>query len=142
MNSDFTVTALLGGRNNAHFTETGMVGVEQKNPKRPISLISLSARQSIDNATERGLCYKRFVADITLDCDQMPPTDALLKSGDLVIGILPERKRCWPECDLLEADLPCPLIEGVRYAWVETPGTLSVGDILKECDTADTAPSK
>ena len=108
-----------------------MEGVERKKINRPVSLISLQARQEVDQATERGLCFKKFVADITIDCDQMPPTGALLESGDLILGILPERKRCWPECELLEKKLPCPLIDGVRYAWVEKPGTLCIGDTFK-----------
>ena len=114
------------------FTKTGMEGVERKNPNRPVSLISLEARQAVDQATPRGLCYKKFVADITLECEQMPPTGTLLKAKNLVLGILPERKRCWPECELLQNKLPCPLIDGVRYATVEKPGELCLGAIFEE----------
>ena len=124
----FTVARLFEGRDCAHFTHEGIEGIQRKNPNRPVSLISLAAREAVDQATERGLCYKKFVADITIACEQMPPTGALLKSSDLVLQILPERKRCWPECELLEKKLPCPLIEGVRYARVETPGKASFGD--------------
>jgi len=118
----------------ATFTQEGMEGVQRKNPNRPVSLISLQARQAVDQATERGLCFKKFVADITIDSDQMPPTESLLKSGDLVLGILPERKRCWPECELLHNKLPCPLIDGVRYARVEKPGKLCTGDLFTIID--------
>ena len=108
-----------------------MEGGIRKNPNRPVSLISLSVRQAVDQAVLRGLCFKKFKADITLDCEQMPATGIILGSGDLKLGILPERKRCWPNCVLLEKNLPCPLIEGVRYAWVEAPGSLCIGDNLK-----------
>jgi hypothetical protein len=118
----------------ATFTKTGMEGVQRKSPNRPVSLISLQARLAVDNATERGLCFKKFVADITINCDPMPPTNTLLKSGDLVLDILPERKRCWPECELLHNKLPCPLIDGVRYAWVEKPGKLCKGDMFTIID--------
>jgi hypothetical protein len=128
LNPDCIVTALFEGRESATFTKEGMVGVVRKNPNRPVSLISLQARQAVDQATERGLCFKKFVADITVDCEQMPPTGALLKSGDFILQILPERKRCWPECELLEKKLPCPLIDGVRYAGVYTPGNLCTED--------------
>ncbi len=128
MNPDCKVTALFEGRESATFTYEGMEGVQRKNPNRPVSLISLNARQAVDEAVLRGLCYKKFVADITIDCEQMPPTGALLKSSDLVLQILPERKRCWPECVLLKKKLPCPLIEGVRYARVEVPGKASLWD--------------
>jgi hypothetical protein len=127
---DFKIVSFSEPWECATFTKNGMEGVERKNPNRPVSLISLQARQAVDQATERGLCYKKFVADITIGCEQMPPTGALLKSGDLILGILPERKRCWPECELLEKKLPCPLIDGVRYAWVEKPGTLCIGNVF------------
>ncbi len=121
--------------NCATFTKEGMEGVQRKNPNRPVSLISLQARQAVDQATERGLCFKKFIADITIDRDQMPPTNTLLKSGDLVLSILPERKRCWPECELLQNKLPCPLIDGVRYARVEKPGKLCKGDVFTIIDS-------
>jgi len=128
MEKTLRVAALLEGRDCAQFTAEGMVGAERKNPDRPVSLISLAARQGVDQADRRGLCFRRFVADITLECAELPPTGALLKCSDLVLGILPERKRCWPECYLLKHDLPCPLIEGVRYASVESPGKACLGD--------------
>ena len=118
----------------AQFTKEGMEGGIRKNPNRPVSLISLSARQAVDEAVLRGLCFKKFTADITLECEKIPNTGTILASGDLKIGILPERKRCWPDCVLLERNLPCPLIEGVRYAWVEVPGNLCLGDQLEVVD--------
>jgi hypothetical protein len=108
--------------------ETGVEGSRLKSATRPLSLISLSARQEVDAAEIIGLCYPRFKADITLDCDTMPPKNALLTAGDLAICILPEGKTCYPECILIQEGLPCPLIEGVRYASVEHPGTLCQGD--------------
>jgi hypothetical protein len=128
------VAALAENRYQAQFTETGMEGVQRKNPKRPVSLMSLAARQGVDQAELRGLCYARFTADITLDGDQMPDTGAIIGTDELQLGILPERKRCWPECELFQNKLPCPLIDGVRYAWVEAPGMLCLGDQLKSVD--------
>jgi hypothetical protein len=135
------VAALAENRSQAQFSETGMEGVQRKNPKRPVSLISLAARQGVDQAELRGLCYARFTADITLDGDRMPDTGTIIGTDDLHLGILPERKRCWPECELFQNKLPCPLIEGVRYAWVKAPGRLSRGDQLKIIDKgSDTTP--
>lgn len=131
MQEKFKVAALFEGRETAEFTKEGMVGVKRKNPDRPVSIMTLSARQEVDQAALRGLCYRKFTADITLDCDSLPDTGEVISAGELQLGILPERKRCWPECILLEKDLPCPLIEGVRYAWVETPGSLCLGDSFK-----------
>jgi hypothetical protein len=118
---------------NSH--KRAWMGVERKNPKRPVSLMSLTSRQSVDQAeVGGGLCYARFTADITLDCDQMPDAGTIIGTDDLQLGILPERKRCWPECLLYQNKLPCPLIEGVRYAWVEKPGRLCRGDTLMIVD--------
>jgi len=134
MEKDFTVAALHGDRECAQFTEAGMEGVERKNPKRPVSLMTLASRQSVDQAELWGLCYARFTADITLDSDHMPDAGTIIGTDGLQLGILPERKRCWPECELLQNKLPCPLIDGVRYAWVEAPGLLCRGDQLKIFD--------
>jgi len=131
MNTTFTVAALHQERKRARFTQEGMEGGIRKDPNRPVSLISLAARQAIDQAVLRGLCFKKFKADITLACEQMPDSGTILGNGKLKFGILPERKRCWPECVLLEKNLPCPLLDGVRYAWVEAPGQLCLGDELR-----------
>ena len=134
MKSKYNVAALYENKNCAQFTHEGMEGGIRKNPNRPVSLISLDARRTVEDAVIRGLCYKNFRADITLKCEQMPSTGTILGSNDLKLGILPERKRCWPECILLEKNLPCPLIDGVRYARVESPGKLCLGDNLKRVD--------
>jgi len=131
MDREFRVVELHEDRDCARFTKVGMDGVLRKNSNRPVSLMSLEARQSVDQAELRGLCYKKFTADITLECEKMPETGTIIGTDDMKLGILPERKRCWPECVLLQRKLPCPLIDGVRYAAVATPGTLCRGDNLK-----------
>ena len=131
MDEKMIIAAFDGDKKCARFTKEGMEGVQRKNPNRPVSLMSLEARQSVDKAELRGLCYKKFTADITLECEQMPETGTIIGTDDMKLGILPERKRCWPECVLLQRKLPCPLIDGVCYAWVEKSGKLCVGDCLK-----------
>jgi hypothetical protein len=130
MDTAFKVAELDGGRDCAQFTEEGMEGVKRKKADRPVSLMSLSSRQQVDAAELRGLCYERFRADITLDCAQMPAKGASIKCGELMLAILPEGKTCWPECKLFQEDLPCPLQDGVRYARVESPGKLCLGDVF------------
>ena len=125
---NFTIAAIHGHPDCARITEAGLEGVNRKSPDRPISLMSLDARQQVDAAVRRGLCYRRFTADITLDGGPMPPTGARLQCGDLTLLILPERKKCWPDCELWQEDLPCPLRDGVRYASVASPGKLCLGD--------------
>lgn len=131
-NKNFTIAAIHQNRDCARFTQEGLEGADRKNPERPVSLMSLDARQQVDAAVRRGLCYRRFTADLTLDCDQMPPTDAQLQCGDCTLVILPERKKCWPDCELWQEKEPCPLREGVRYARVITPGDLCLGEVLTE----------
>ena len=132
MDTTYKVATLYENRGCANFTNEGMVGVSRKNPDRPVSLMSLSARRDVNQAELRGLCFQKFTADITLDCETLPDTGTTLCAGDLKLGILPERKRCWPECVLLQEKLLCPLIEGVRYARVKMPGVLCVGDVFSD----------
>ena len=128
---EYKVSEIQDHEECAQFNLDGMEGAQRKNPDRPVSLMSLSARQEVDRAELRGLCYQRFRADITLECDQMPPKGALIRCGELVLGILPEGKTCWPECQLYQEGLPCPLRDGVRFARVETPGGLCLGEVFK-----------
>jgi hypothetical protein len=134
MDIQYKVAELHGGRNCAHFTAKGMEGAERNNPERPVSLMSLAARQDVDQAEKRGLCYQRFNADITLECTLMPEKGAFLASKDLTLRILPEGKRCFPECILLQEGLPCPLRDGVRYAAVEKPGKVCLGEYFTIVD--------
>ncbi len=127
----YTVAALGTHEKCAQFTPEGMEGAKRKNPDRPVSMMSLSARQGVDSAELRGLCYERFQADITIECDQMPKKGSIIQTNNLALGILQEGKTCWPECKLFQENLPCPLLDGVRYAWVETPGELCLGDSFK-----------
>jgi hypothetical protein len=115
---------------------TGVEGSPLTSAARPLSLLSLSTRQAVDSAVLRGLCCQRFRADITLDCPAMPPSGARLASAGLLLHILPERKQCFPECSLLEKELPCPLVDGVRFASVEVPGRLCLGDVLVPIHTS------
>ena len=111
---------------------SGVEGSQLKSASRPLSLISLSARQEVEAAEIIGLCYPRFKADITLDCEIMPPKGTHLSAGELTLRILSEGKTCYPECILIQEGLPCPLIDGVRYASVEFPGMLCQGDQFVE----------
>jgi hypothetical protein len=129
-NNAYKVVSLDNGDESARFTPEGMVGARKKNPDRPVSLMSWQARQEVDQAVRRGLCYRRFRADITIDCVQMPAKGAIIQAGELALEILPEGKTCWPECELYQEGLTCPLQDGVRYAKVETTGALSVGEVF------------
>jgi hypothetical protein len=127
----FIIAAIHKNLDCARISKEGLEGANRQSPDRPISLMSLDARLQVDAATQRGLCYQRFTADLTLKCTRMPPTGANLRCGELTLVILPERKKCWPECSLIQEGLPCPLRDGVRYARVETPGNLCLGEVLR-----------
>lgn len=124
----YTVSALGNHEDCAQFNPDGMEDAKRKNPDRPVSMMSLSARQTVDSAELRGLCFNRFQADITIECDKMPEKDAIIKAGEVSLGILQEGKTCWPECELFQNNLPCPLRDGVRYARVEIAGKLCQGE--------------
>lgn len=132
---EYKVAEILDHENCARFNKDGMEGAQRKNPDRPVSLLSLAARQEVNTAELRGLCFKRFVADITIECEKMPEKGAIIKADKLTLGILQEGKACWPECKLFQEDLPCPLRDGVRYAWVEEPGDLCLGEVFQVVDS-------
>lgn len=130
MENTFTVAFFHQNTPCVNILPSGVEDAQLTSAERPLSLISLSARRAVDSAELRGLCYRRFQADLTLDCDPMPPKGERLACGELVLQILPEGKQCFLECVLLQQNLPCPLIDGVRFASVVQPGQLCQGDAL------------
>ena len=130
MESTYTIAYFQHNTPCVNILVTGVEGGELKSAERPLSMISLAARTAVDAAELRGLCYRRFRADMTLVGEHMPPKGARLACGELTLQILPEGKQCFPECILLQDALPCPLIDGVRFASVIQPGQLCCGDVL------------
>ena len=130
----FRVALIHGNKTYAQVDLDGLRGVIRKNPKRPISLISLTARQEVDQATLRGLCFKKFNADLTLDCQKLPGKGAQIATDQVQLVILPESKQCFAECILIQKKLPCPLRDGVRYASVASPGMICLGDLFTLID--------
>ncbi len=130
MESTYTIAFFHQNTPCVNILISGVEGGELKSTDRPLSLISLAARQAVDAAELRGLCYRRFRADITLAGKRMPSKGARLACGELTMEILPEGKQCFPECILVQDNLACPLIDGVRFASVVHPGQLCCGDVL------------
>jgi hypothetical protein len=130
MDNTYTVASFHQNTPCVEILTSGVADAELTTAERPLSLISYAARQAVDAAVLRGLCYRRFQADITLDCATMPPKGAQLACGQLALQILPDGKNCFPECILVQDSLPCPLIDGVRFASVIQPGQLCQGDVL------------
>lgn len=130
----FKVALIHGNKTCTQVDFDGLQGVVRKNPNRPISLISLTARQEVDQAQLRGLCFEKFNADLTLDCQQMPEKGSQIATGHVQLVILSEGKQCFEECTLIQKKLPCPLREGVRYASVVMPGIICLGDIFTSLD--------
>ena len=126
----FQVALIHENKSCAQVDIDGLRGVVRKNPNRPISLISLTARQEVDQAHLRGLCYTKFNADITLDCQNMPDNGSRIATDLVQLVILPEGKQCFKECILIQNNLLCPLREGVRYASVVLPGLVCLDDIF------------
>lgn len=136
MDNTYTVAYFQTNQPCVNILTSGVDGSELKSADRALSLISLSARQAVDAAVVRGLCYRRFKADITLNSAKMPPKEVCLACGALIVEILSEGKQCFPECILLQDGLPCPLIDGVRFARVVQPGQLCQGDALTVVEDA------
>lgn len=82
----------------------------------------------------RGLCHSRFYANITLeainDDIHLPKAGTLLTSGDIVIKVTQKRKKCFPECSLVQQGEKCSLVNSVIFAEVlsTTPIEVKLSD--------------
>lgn len=111
----------------------GMEGDFHIGSDRQLSLISNDAREWMRSQTEQGLCFARFKENLLIDGIPMERfhCGVKLKTGDAVLEISDESKRCHPECRLFSAGRPCRLSGQGVFAKVSRGGIIKVDDTIE-----------
>lgn len=95
---------------------------------REVCLMSVKTLEKLSGFQD-GLCVKRFVETICIDCE---PEDIqvgdLLSLGDAQVAITKKGKRCFPECSLLKNKTKCPLMTEPMFGKVIKSGDIKVCD--------------
>lgn len=100
--------------------------------ERQITLLGEEDLKGLEQDRERGLCIKRYTANIILDGSTAELKEGeTYKLGDTAIRITAERKRCYPECLIVSDDRRICLLPGAaRFAAIEKSGQVKTGDTL------------
>jgi hypothetical protein len=97
----------------------------------------------VDTNKVKGLCHKRFKANLSIECDacsNLKVGDELIitsneVSGEKVILKLTKLKHCFEECELHQSGGYCYLVDRSGFAEVKTGGQVILGSstsILRE----------
>lgn len=96
--------------------------------KRQLSILPKIVRNGIDFKEFTGLCVRRYRENITWSGEGDFIKGKKYSIGEAVIQISELTKECFPECENIIENLPCPLLYSAAYAEILNGGTIAVGD--------------
>lgn len=101
--------------------------------ERQITLLGEDDLKGLEIDREKGLCIKRFTANIILEGSAAQlKTGEIYKLGHATIRITGEKKVCHKGCVIVEKERRiCLLPRNARFAAVETGGQVETGDWLQ-----------
>ena len=100
---------------------------------RQITLLGEDDIEALEEDREKGLCIKRFTANIILTGSAASLNEnEIYRIGEAAIRITGVKKRCFPECAIVTDEKRICLLPGrARFASIEQGGSVKKGDILK-----------
>jgi MOSC domain-containing protein YiiM len=97
--------------------------------ERQVSILLTETRRQMTEQNEKGLCFSRFRENITISgiiSSALKP-GATLTSGEAILEITDETKRCHRECSLYKEGKHCPLSGFNLFAKVSNNGVIRNG---------------
>lgn len=97
---------------------------------RQVSIATDKVRKYIKKGDSEGICNHRFYENITiegLDIEKLYVGQRII-IGETIQEITSIGKNCFPECNLLISNNPCPLSEEVLFTKVIEGGSIKIGD--------------
>jgi cyclic pyranopterin phosphate synthase len=104
-----------------------------KGGDRQVSLYFTHENRADPNPAAIKLCHSRYNENITIARidDAVIKSGMLLSSGDVVLEITAETKRCYEECELFKTGETCSLAGLNLFARILKGGIIGVGDKIK-----------
>ena len=93
-------------------------------------------RDSLSDEPFPGLCFPRFLETIRIrgiEADDFK-TGTEIQVGEVVLTVSKSRKKCYPECKIIQDGRHCALSSGVRFCKVLQTGTIRKGDSVEIVD--------
>ena len=104
------------------FSETG--GSKQ------VTVFFNEGRDSLSDEPFPGLCFHRFLETIRIcgiKADDFK-TGTEIQVGEVILMVSKPRKKCYPECKIIQDGRHCALSSDVRFCRVLQTGTIRKGD--------------
>lgn len=114
-----------------HVDENGIEGFTEG--ERAVSLMDAQVADDMEAANWRGLCMKKFYANIVTKNLNYASLQrgTLLKIGSVCIEITEVGKPCFSGCDILKDGNTCSLKTGCAFGKVRTKGNISLEDMVE-----------
>ena len=110
----------------------GIEGDYHLGGERQVCLWDSAAKKDMQQLGYRGLCMRRFSANVLLNGlrDAHIHAGDTLRFGNAAIRITHVGKHCFPDaCELAHENIACPL-QCCMYGVVRNGGVITVGDVI------------
>lgn len=104
------------------YSETGI--------EKQVPVFFEEGRTSLESEPFPGLCFPRFLETIRIrgiKADSFK-TDDIIRIGEAVLQVSEIRKKCYPECKIIQDNRKCALSRDVRFCKVLNTGKIRKGD--------------
>ena len=87
-------------------------------------------RHSLEEESFPGLCFPRFLETIRITGIKADlfKTGGIIQIGEAAFQVSNARKKCYPECKIIQDNRHCALSEDVRFCKVLQTGLIREGD--------------
>ena len=100
---------------------------------KQITVFFDEGRESLSKEPFPGLCFPRFLETIRISgikADNLK-TGIKIQAGEVILVVSKPRKKCYPECKIIQDGRHCSLSGDVRFCKVLQTGTIRKGDSVK-----------
>ena len=101
--------------------------------EKQVTVFFDDSRISLEEEPFPGLCFPRFLETIRIrgiKADDFK-TDCVFQIGEAVFQVNKARKKCYPECRIIQDNRHCSLSKDVRFCKVLQTGIIKKGDGIK-----------
>lgn len=119
--------------NEGNFLENfGLEGDAYSEPgvDKQVPVFFNEGRLSLEEESFPGLCFSRFLETIRIRGINPAffKTGSIIKIGKAVLQVSKSRKKCYPECKIIQDTRHCALSRDVRFCKVLQTGIIRKGD--------------